>query len=134
MNVQGVRDRLVAERSQALRQLADLRHDFDAMVAASRDTNAEDEHDPEGATIAFERSQMGALVRQTEHQLAEIDAAMTRLDAGSYGRCESCGNPIGEGRLEARPTARVCIACASLRPEQRGAIASELRTSYESCP
>jgi RNA polymerase-binding protein DksA len=56
---------------------------------------------------------MGALVRQTERQLAEIDAAVTRLDAGTYGRCESCGGPIGEARLEVRPTARLCIACAT---------------------
>jgi RNA polymerase-binding protein DksA len=115
-DLQEARARLAAERTQTLRQLADLAHDLDAMVAASRDTNADDEHDPEGATIAFERSQMGALLRQTEHRLAEIDAAVTRVDAGSYGRCESCANPIGEGRLEVRPTARVCIACASSRP------------------
>ncbi len=83
------------------------------MVAASRDTNADDEHDPEGATIAFERSQIGALVRQAQLHLAEIDAAMTRLDLGTYGTCEGCGAVIGDGRLEARPAARTCIACAS---------------------
>ena len=83
------------------------------MVAASRDTNADDEHDPEGATIAFERSQLGALVRQARLHLDEVDAALARLDAGTYGTCEACGDPIGEGRLEARPAARTCIRCAS---------------------
>ena len=85
------------------------------MVAASRDTNADDEHDPEGATIAFERSQIEALARQAEHHLEEIDAALKRVDAGTYGTCEACGTPIGAERLEARPTARVCILCAASR-------------------
>jgi len=84
-------------------------------VAASRDTNADDEHDPEGATIAFERSQLGALVRQAQRHLAEIDAAEARLAAGTYGTCERCGADIGEGRLEARPVARTCIRCAAAR-------------------
>ena len=112
IDMESARDRLATERAQALQRLADLTHDFDAVVAASRDTNADDEHDPEGATIAFERSQIEALARQAEGHLEEIDAALKRLDAGSYGTCEICGNPIGAERLEARPAARVCIRCA----------------------
>ena len=108
-----VRDRLAAERQQALRRWASLTHDFQEVVAASRDSNADDEHDPEGATVAFERSQIGALIRQAEHRLEEIDAAVKRLDAGTYGTCEVCATRIGEERLEARPTARVCIVCAA---------------------
>jgi DnaK suppressor protein len=112
-NMDRARGRLEAEREQTLRRLASLTEDFDAVVAASRDTNADDEHDPEGATIAFERSQVGALVRQAQHHLGEIDAAMKRLDSGTYGTCEGCGGPIGEGRLEARLVARTCIHCAT---------------------
>ncbi|WP_345216461.1 TraR/DksA family transcriptional regulator [Georgenia halophila] len=93
--------------------MATLAGDFDAMVAASRGSNADDEHDPEGATIAFERSQVGGLVRQARLHLGEIDAAMERLDAGTYGVCESCGGAIGEARLRARPVARTCIECAA---------------------
>jgi DnaK suppressor protein len=111
--VDDVRERLEAERAQTLRRLASLTDDYDAVVAASRDTNADDEHDPEGATIAFERSQVGSLVRDARHHLAEIDAAEARLEAGTYGTCEDCGEPIAEGRLEARPVARTCIRCAS---------------------
>jgi len=107
------RDRLAFESTQTLQRLADLTRDFDAMVAASRDTNADDEHDPEGATIAFERSQVEALVRQAQRHLEEIDAAIKRLDAGTYGTCAVCGNPIAQERLEARPAAAICIACAA---------------------
>jgi RNA polymerase-binding protein DksA len=110
-----VRRLLAAERAQTLRRLAALTDDYDAVVAASRDTNADDEHDPEGATIAFERSQIGSLVRQLQQHLTEIDAAQQRVDAGTYGACETCGGPIGCDRLEARPTARTCIRCASAR-------------------
>jgi DnaK suppressor protein len=108
------RARLEAEREDAIARLASLSGDYDAVVAASRDTNADDEHDPEGSTIAFERSQIGALVRHVRLHLAEVDAAMERLDDGSYGSCETCGAAIGDDRLEARPVARTCIHCAAV--------------------
>lgn len=108
-----VREQLEAERAQALRRLAALTGDFDEVVAASRHSNADDEHDPEGATIAFERSQVTALVLQVRRHVAEVEAAIQRLESGSYGICESCGQPIAEARLEARPAARTCIGCAS---------------------
>jgi DnaK suppressor protein len=111
--VDQARSRLEAERAETCARLANLTDEYGAMVAASRDSNADDEHDPEGATIAFERSQIGALIRQARRHVAEIDAAMKRLDTGTYGTCEGCGAPIGEGRLEARPVARTCIKCAS---------------------
>jgi RNA polymerase-binding protein DksA len=107
------RRRLEAARAHSFARLASLTADYDGVVAASRDTNADDEHDPEGATIAFERSQIGALVRQVRHHLVEIDAALERVAAGTYGTCEQCGEPIGEDRLEARPVARTCIRCAA---------------------
>jgi DnaK suppressor protein len=113
--VDEVRQRLAVEREQALARLASLTGDYDAVVAASLDTNADDEHDPEGATIAFERSQIGALVRQVRHHVAEVGAALDRVEAGTYGVCEVCGRDIGAPRLEALPAARVCIACASAR-------------------
>ena len=108
------RTALERARRQTQRRLAALTDDFDEVVAASLDTNADDEHDPEGHTIAFERSQVDALVRQARDRLAEVDAALVRLDAGSYGSCERCGRPIGEERLDARPETRLCIDCARL--------------------
>ena len=103
---------LEAQREETLGRLAALTDDFAGVVAASRDTNADDEHDPEGATIAFERSQVDALVRDSRLRLAEIDAALERLEAGTYGVCETCGRPIVPGRLEVRPTARTCVGCS----------------------
>lgn len=102
---------LKAERRRTSARLAALRHDFSGVVEASRDTNADDEHDPEGATIAFERSQVDALVQQASGRLEDIDQALARLDGGSHGRCEVCGRAIADERLRVRPTARTCVGC-----------------------
>ena len=108
-----IRERLEDERRRTTQRLAALRGDYRGFVDASRDTNADDEHDPEGATIAFERSQTGALVRQAEQHLAQVDAALARVEAGTYGVCTVCGRPIPADRLEARPTALTHVACAA---------------------
>lgn len=105
------------ERSGTLRQLAELRGDMSSVSDARRDSNVDDEHDPEGSTIAYELSQAGALVAQGSQRLEQIEAAMARIDDGSYGSCVVCGRPIAEGRLEARPWTPFCIdhAAASAR-------------------
>jgi DnaK suppressor protein len=108
-----VRGRLEAERAAALRRLAQLRGDLSGFAEASRDSNADDEHDPEGATIAFERAQVDALARTTAARVAEVDEALARLAAGEYGTCRRCGAPIPAERLEVRPAATTCVACAA---------------------
>jgi DnaK suppressor protein len=108
------RDLLAEERRRTTQRLADLRGDYRGFVEASKDSNADDEHDPEGATIAFERSQVGALVQQAEAHLDEIDAALVRIDDGTYGVCAVCGRPIPKARLDVRPTATTCVGCANL--------------------
>jgi DnaK suppressor protein len=109
--VSDVRDVLLQERERTSARLAALTGDHAGIVEASRDSNADDEHDPEGSTIAFERSQVASLARQAQEHLDEVDAALARLDAGTYGTCERCGRPIDPARLEARPTARTHVSC-----------------------
>jgi DnaK suppressor protein len=101
------------DRRRTAARLAALRGDYRGFVEASKDSNADDEHDPEGTTIAFERSQVGALVRQAEEHLAQVEAALERLDAGTYGVCLVCGRAIPPERLEVRPAATMCVACAT---------------------
>jgi RNA polymerase-binding transcription factor DksA len=79
-----------------------------ALVAASRDSNADDEHDPEGQTIAYERSQLTAVTTQAESHSAEVEAALARVADGTYGVCEVYRQRIDPQRLAARPTARTC--------------------------
>ncbi|KGN42605.1 TraR/DksA family transcriptional regulator [Knoellia aerolata] len=107
--------RLDEERTALQDRIARMAEDMDALVAASRDSNADDEHDPEGQTIAYERSQLQALTDQAREHLAEIDAAIARVQSGTYGVCEVCHEPIGAPRLEARPTARTCVQHAVAR-------------------
>jgi RNA polymerase-binding protein DksA len=103
---------LARSRAETLAQIDALTREFDEVVAASASSNADDEHDPEGATIAFERQQVVALLDQARRRLADVDAALARRAAGDYGMCENCGRPIAPERLAARPAARTCIDCA----------------------
>ena len=103
---------LTRSRAGTLAQIEALTADFDEVVAASASSNADDEHDPEGATIAFERQQVAALLDQARQRLVDVDAALARAAAGDYGRCADCGREIAAGRLAARPHARTCIDCA----------------------
>jgi DnaK suppressor protein len=107
-----VAEQLRRLRGDAAERRSVLRRDLDRFVEAAQSVSTDDEHDPEGATIAFERQQVAALLDSAERQLAELDAAVARLDAGEYGRCETCGEPIAAERLLVRPAATRCITCA----------------------
>lgn len=101
-------------------QLADRLADAEALNAsladvrsARSDGTADDEHDPEGSTLSSDWSQMEGLSRSTRDRIAEIERALRRIQDGSYGTCLSCAAPIPPARLEARPAAERCVACAS---------------------
>lgn len=106
------RDELLRMRAGMAAEAATLAASLEALFSASRDSNADDEHDPEGATIGFERAQLTALLAATRERIAEVDDALRRVTDGSYGVCERCREPIAAPRLAARPFARFCIACA----------------------
>ncbi|MGK5680892.1 TraR/DksA family transcriptional regulator [Actinoplanes sp. URMC 104] len=99
-------------RAQAEAEIATLDADLKALFEASRDDNADDEHDPEGATIAYERAQLTAVLAAARQQLAAVEGALDRLDAGEYGVCSVCGREIPGERLEIRPFATTCVGCA----------------------
>jgi DnaK suppressor protein len=106
---------LTAERARTLDRIAALNRDREGIMESSTMAGLDDEHDPEGATIAFERSQIEALLDQSRRHLSELDRSLRQLAQGDYGICERCGRPIAAERLIARPTARTCIDCASGR-------------------
>jgi RNA polymerase-binding transcription factor DksA len=111
---------LRADRDQTAARIAELGRQFDAIVEAAALAVPDDEHDPEGSTIGFERAQLSALISQARTHLDELDGALARLHDGSYGHCERCGRPIGDERLQARPAARMCIECAAGPRGSRG--------------
>jgi DnaK suppressor protein len=100
-------------RADTVRLAESLARQWDAIVAASALTTNDDEHDPEGATVAFERAQVQDMLRQARADLVDLDRAVDRLRSGDYWTCERCGNPIADDRLVARPAARTCIVCAN---------------------
>src|ERR1700704_1782988 len=111
------KSRLNFDRERALGQIADLEREFTAIVASAADGSAggDDEHDPEGATVAFERQHVAALAAQAREHLTAIDAALRKIDSSIYEICDMCGGPIGAERLAARPAALICVDCARTR-------------------
>lgn len=95
----------VARAEAAAAALAELVHD-------RQGSNDDDEHDPEGVTLSSEWSRLSALSDAAEDEVRRFDDALARWDAGTYGICASCGDPIPAGRLEARPFAELCVPCA----------------------
>ena len=94
-------------------RLRELTSAFAAVVESADAANLDDDHDPEGPTIGFERAQLAALLEQARSRLLELDAARLRLQLGAYGVCETCGGAIPTSRLVAQPATRNCVACAS---------------------
>jgi RNA polymerase-binding transcription factor DksA len=99
---------LESERTVLLTQLAEF--------GAGGDTSLSfDENFADSGQVTAERGEVEALSGSLSETLQDIEDALAKFDAGTYGECESCGKPIPEARLEAMPAARVCIDCASLR-------------------
>ena len=113
MDESAIREHLRAERATTLARVEAMSSDFTEIVAATAGSNGDDEHDPEGSTIAFERVQVSALLAGARIALTDLDLALARLEAGTYGTCHRCGVPIAPERLAARPATQTCVGCAA---------------------
>ena len=105
---------LNVEHEKTMARIAALTAELDDIVAATADANVDDEHDPEGSTIAFERARVSTLLSQGRGYLEELELAHHRIENGTYGICERCGSEIPPERLRARPVARTCMQCPPL--------------------
>jgi RNA polymerase-binding transcription factor DksA len=113
MQPDDARDRLTEERER----LQHVRSGFDAehLHDESEDESTSElshlaQHSADVATETFEREKDFSILEQVEAELADVDRALRRLDDGTYGTCEACGQSIGDDRLEAMPAARFCVA------------------------
>ncbi len=106
------RDELGARRREVLDRQGRLAALLEDAREARSDGQADDEHDPEGPTMAATWSQLTGLHGDLDAELMQIDRALGRIEAGTYGTCAECGRPIGVARLRARPYAELCIDCA----------------------
>ena len=97
-------------RNALLAQLAELGFGAEGETGLSYDANFAD-----SSQVTAERGEMDVLVSELRSALHEIERALARLEEGTYGVCERCGQPISVARLEAMPATTTCIACASLQ-------------------
>ena len=103
VDLDGARASLVAERARLLIELGEPIESPGQMTYGSQAA---------AASHVFEQQRDLALRDRSRAELQRIDSALRKLDAGTYGTCESCGNPIAPERLEAIPWAPLCIDCA----------------------
>lgn len=115
MGAQGRAAALRAERALTLQRAAGLERQLRGLAEEQALTTHDDEHDPEGVTIGYQRAQLQGLLAGARHDVDALDRAAARLAAGSYGRCCGCGGPIAAERLDALPAADTCITCAGSR-------------------
>ena len=104
------------DRARVVRTLAAQEEDLAGLMRDAGDGAGHDQADM-GAT-SFERDQELTLLNNEREKLAQIDRALARIADGTYGICESCGNPIGKGRSMAFPRATLCLTCKQ-REERR---------------
>lgn len=111
MDTERARERLQDERRR-LESLRDQGEELAGLDEEQGESTGEladyDQHPGDAGTHTFERSKELAVQDQLDNRLADVDAALERIEAGTYGACEVCGKPIDDERLEARPTARYC--------------------------
>jgi DnaK suppressor protein len=113
------RQRLVEERKRVFDAIENIRNENPGSIGDETEEHSfHDNHMGDVATATFDREMASTLQENSGHVLAEIDAALRRIDEGAFGICVRCGNPVGEGRLEALPWATLCIDCK--RREERG--------------
>jgi DnaK suppressor protein len=111
------RERLLQERTQLLQRIAEQRGGL-----VSRADMAADHFDnsfQSRAQIRTERQTEFAINEHETAELGDIDAALERIDAGTYGQCTDCGVTIPPARLSAYPTAKRCIVCQTLAEQHR---------------
>jgi DnaK suppressor protein len=109
---------LASERDATSLRAESLQRQIGELADEQSLTTHDDEHDPEGATIAYQRAQLQGLLAGARAELDAIDRAVRRLRGGTYGTCTHCGAGIGPQRLAALPATPTCIDCAR-RGERR---------------
>jgi RNA polymerase-binding protein DksA len=109
---------LLEERQRVLDAISYLHEETPGSLNEETEEPAADNHPADVASATLDREIDYTLEENSEHVLAEIEAALERIEAGTYGTCRTCGQPISEERLEAIPYATQCIDCK--RREERG--------------
>ena len=105
----------VDSRAQLERERDDLRRQLEEIGFGDDGGLNYDSNFADSSQVTAERGEAEALAVSLREALSEVEDALGKIEAGTYGRCESCGKAIAPARLEAKPAARLCIDCASKR-------------------
>jgi len=116
---ESLRHRLTAEREKITADLSGLDAEIVTLGMDQQVEGSVGNHIADDASDIMEQERDLALMASLRERLRDIDRALERLDAGAYGQCERCGEPIGAERLEVRPFATLCIKCQTLAGRQR---------------
>ncbi|GAB1817444.1 TraR/DksA family transcriptional regulator [Herbidospora sp. RD11066] len=114
-------DELAAVRDRLLTEIGDLQEDIsraEASLALGNSSEGAGDDPADAGAKTYEREREIALTLNARDLLAQNERAIVRIDAGTYGVCESCQRPIGKERLQAFPRATLCVACKQ-REERR---------------
>lgn len=111
IDLEGFRRRLLEERRKVLAAIDYLHEENRGSLEEEAEEVPLDNHLAETATVTLDREIDYTLEENASHVLAAIDAALERIDQGTYGICSTCGNPIPAERLQALPYASQCIDC-----------------------
>ncbi len=113
------RSRLLEERKRVVGAIDNIHAENPGSLAdETEEAMFQDNHLGDIATATFEREMASTLEDNSTHVLGEIDAALARIEAGTFGTCQACGGPIGDERLDALPWATLCIE--DKRKQERG--------------
>jgi DnaK suppressor protein len=118
VDIDAARRRLAGERARVLDERKRMEDDVARPFEDASDDDGSDSHMGDSASDTLAREMNLSLEENADRLLSEIDAALGRIDAGTYGQCERCGRPIDSERLEALPYATKCITCKRL--EEKG--------------
>lgn len=109
MDSDTARSRLLEERERLSATLANLESDAEAQKESLQELSVVDEHQGDIGTETFEREKDLSIIESVQASLEDIDAALGRVDSGTYGNCQICHQPIGDERLDAVPATRFCV-------------------------
>jgi RNA polymerase-binding protein DksA len=119
VDTEGFRTRLLEERKRVVDAIENIHAENPGSLSEeTEELSFQDNHLGDVATATFDREMASTLEENSNHVLGAIDASLKRIEAGTFGICERCHNPIPEERLEALPWATLCIDCK--RKQERG--------------
>jgi len=119
MDREALKQQLLQERERLQREIAQLDAELSESLEDSSEESPYDQHMAETAGITLDREIDLTLEENARASIAQIDRALQKLENGSYGLCDKCGQPIGEARLRIAPFATLCVECKRLEERTR---------------